>query len=409
MKVAHVLRKYDPDEWGGTESAVLQLLTGLRTCGVTSEVWAPHLSHQPKGDPFGEAGFAVQRFSAFLPTIGISKEERTRRMAVGGNIMSIDLPLRLARSRGIDIVHSHALGRLGATARRVAQGKRVPFVVTIHGGYLDLPPQVRASFQRASSDGVEYGKLFGALVGARNVVSKADAVITCNPREAELLEARHEARRVVRMPHGIDTASYAKDHRAAAIRWLPQLKRRRLLLCVGRIDTVKNQAFLVEQMVRVRIAHPDTLLALVGPVTDRAHANKVETLIEQQGLRDTVVLAGALPPGDPRLLGLYQAAEVVLLPSLSETFGLVLLEAWAAGSAVMATRTSGAEQVLRDGENGYFFSIDDPESFHRALERTLGDRDATGAMIERGRQLAIHEYDTSAVAKRFKELYQSLR
>src|SRR5437762_2988778 len=78
-------------------------------------------------------------------------------------------------------------------------------------------------------------------------------------------------------------------------------------------------------------------------------------------------------PNDPRLIGLMQEARVLLLPSLSETFGLVILEAWTAGTMVLSSRTSGASALIEHGRNGWLFDLEKPEMFHEALERTLAE------------------------------------
>ncbi|MCA9603097.1 MAG: glycosyltransferase, partial [Myxococcales bacterium] len=167
MRVAHVLRKYDPRHWGGTESAVLELLRGLEAQGVESVVYAPRLD-EPAGaaDPIADLGIEVRRFGAFLPTLGISPEARARSLSVGGNIVSFSAPRMLFFDRKVDLVHSHVLGRLGGAARTVARLRGLPFVVSIHGGYLDIPPNVRDQLEAPTRGGFEYGRAFGALMGA---------------------------------------------------------------------------------------------------------------------------------------------------------------------------------------------------------------------------------------------------
>ena len=73
MRVVHLLRKFNPAEWGGTETAIQRLLEGLRAQGVSSVVYCPRLDTAcPERDPLVEAGYRVERFSAFVPVLGIS-------------------------------------------------------------------------------------------------------------------------------------------------------------------------------------------------------------------------------------------------------------------------------------------------------------------------------------------------
>src|SRR5882757_7068978 len=101
MRVAHVLRKYNPAEWGGTETAIQRLFTGLRKHGVESVVFCPQIKDVFTADPLAEAGCAVKRFRAFLPVLGLSPMERQQQIAVGGNLMSFDLPLALWCEPGV--------------------------------------------------------------------------------------------------------------------------------------------------------------------------------------------------------------------------------------------------------------------------------------------------------------------
>src|SRR5262249_8414046 len=117
---------------------------------------------------------------------------------------------------------------------------------------------------------------------------------------------------------------------------------------------------------------------------------------------------GGLPPGDPRLIGLFQEARVVILPSISETFGLVILEAWAAGTVVMASRTSGATALVRDGYNSFLFDLEEPGTFHRALDQALGSAAFSEQLAVRGAETVNREYSLTALAGRLKALYEQL-
>src|SRR6267154_6784553 len=75
LRVAHILRKYNPAEWGGTETAIQRLFTGLRKHGVESVVFCPQIKNYFTADPLAEAGCAVKRFNAFLPVLGLSRME----------------------------------------------------------------------------------------------------------------------------------------------------------------------------------------------------------------------------------------------------------------------------------------------------------------------------------------------
>ncbi|MBI4657997.1 MAG: glycosyltransferase family 4 protein [Verrucomicrobia bacterium] len=455
MRIVHLLRKYNPDEWGGTETALLQLCNGLRQQGVTSLVYCPRIlsrpPHEPpcrsrreeahlsspgsqslltsvptaRGpqadgadaavpekhggfDPLAQSGFSIRRFKACLPIWGIPENRRQQLVAVGGNMISLDLVRALWRDPGVALIHSHTLGRLGGVALTVAKLRKIPIVITIHGGWLDVPERVRKTFDDHAQGGLDWGKPFGALFGSRRIVEAADAVLTCNPKEAELLRNKYPHQRVLVQPHGISVERFRKDHRETAREAFPAIRDRQVLLAVGRIDPQKNQAWLIEQAPRIFQKHPRSILVLAGACTDQVYGEQLKRRIQSLELGQKVVLTGGLPPGDPRLTGLYQEAAAVLLPSHTETFGLVILEAWAASACVISSRTSGASFLIRHGHDGWLFELECPEAFHDAVDRALQTPDWAKDLASVGSRRVVAEYDVSVLAGRVKRLYEEL-
>jgi alpha-maltose-1-phosphate synthase len=409
MRVAHLLRKYDPSEWGGTESVVLQLTTQMARLGVESVVYAPGVSPGPaRSDPLAAAGCTVRRFKACVPIWGISPERKRHMVAVGGNLVSFGLAGSLLTEKGLDVIHSHALGRLGAIGRLVARARRIPFVISIHGGAYDIPPELRAELRRPAAGGWDWGRSLGFILRARRLLDQADAIITLNPREADLLRERHPGRRVLFEPHGIPTELFAHECRPAAEAAFPELKGREVLLVLGRIDPAKNQAWLVAEVAELVRRHPKALLVLAGPFTDRDYAMALKARIASGGLEEFVMMPGSLPVCDPCLVGLLQEARAVIVPSVSETFGIVILEAWAAGTPVISSRTSGASALVDEGVNGLLFDLRSPATFHAAVDRVLAQPEVAARWGAAGRSKAIANYDSSAIAARMRSLYGEL-
>lgn len=408
MRIVHLLRKYNPAEWGGTETAVLRLLEGLRNQGLESTIMAPKLPREPHQDPFRDAGFSVRRFLTFVPVAGISRAQRQQLVGLGGNLMSFDLFRLLQRERGISLVHCHALNRLGAIGRHVAHRRGLPAVATIHGGAIDLPAEVRKQLTVPLEGGFEWGKIFGWWLRSRTLLRDLDAVIACNPTEARLLQEKYPRQRVLMQPHGVPLQAYRVPHRAAAQAAFPNIVGRKLLVVLGRLDPVKNQRWVVEQAPEVVRRHPDVLILLVGPATNADYAENIRREAQSLGLGQALQLTGALPPGDPRLIGLLQSAHALAIPSISETFGLVILEAWACGAAVLSTPTSGALALLRHQENGWIFDLKDPASFHQAVDEALAESGPRDRFAKAGQDLVARDYDIEALATRLRGLYEDL-
>jgi glycosyltransferase involved in cell wall biosynthesis len=322
--------------------------------------------------------------------------------------MSFDLFRSLWKEPDVSVIHTHTLGRLGGIASAIARRRQLPFVVTIHGGLLDLPESLKNDFEKSAARGWEWGKIFGLLLRSRDLLHRADAVLTCNAKEAALLRQQNPNLRVQVQPHGVPMALYLKDHRAAAEEAFPRIRGRAVLLCVGRIDPVKNQGWLVEQATQIFQKYPEALLVLAGGCTDQSYDQLLRQEIQRLGLEERVLMTGGLPPGDPRLIGLLQTAHAVVLPSVSETFGLVILEAWAAGTTVIASRTSGASALIKHGENGWLFDLARPSAFHDAIALTLSYPELQKRLAAAGHRLVATEYDVAPVTKGVKQLYEQL-
>jgi alpha-maltose-1-phosphate synthase len=300
------------------------------------------------------------------------------------------------------------LNRLGGIAATLARWRRIPLVVSIHGGVLDLPASVHEKLVEPLRGGVQWGKVFGWLLRSRRVLEDADAIVTCNRNEAALLRERYPDKIIFSQPHGIPAAEYAADHRAQALRAFPQLPGKKILLAVGRIDPVKNQDWLVQELPRILREHPQAHLVLAGACTDEAYGKLIKKEVRNLGLEDYVTLTGGLPPADRKLIGLFQLASAVLLPSLCETFGVVILEAWAAGAPVISSRTSGAVNLVRPGENGWLFDLGEPESFHHSVRQVLLQPDLVRQCVTAGQRRVREEFDSTVLAGRVKLLYEEL-
>jgi starch synthase len=408
MRAVHLLRKFNPDQWGGTETAIQRLLDGLKEHGVEPIVYCPRLQEPVAQDPLVRAGCRVERFNAFVPVLGISEQRRRQLISVGGNLMSFDLISSLWREPSVSVIHTHTLGRIGGIALTVAKQREIPYVVTIHGGALDLSEEVMKRLDSPGSSGWEWGKFFGLIFQSHRLFRDADAIIACNENEATLLRQRYPKKRILVQAHGVPLALYRQDQRAAARQAFPEIEGKQVLLSVGRIDPVKNQGWLIDQATTIFRKHPQTLLVLAGSCTNEAYGEEIQRNVKRLGLEQKVILTGGLPPDDPRLIGLFQEAEALLLPSLSETFGLVILEAWATGTMVVSTRTSGSVGLLRNGYNGWFFDLDRPETFYTALGQTLAKSETARQVLSHGADEVSRKYNLNALAGRMKRLYEEL-
>lgn len=408
MRVAHLLRKYNPQEWGGTETAVKRLCDGLTAHQVESVAFCPRLETPVQEDPLAQKGHTVKRYRACIPVWGISPNSRSQLMAVGGNVLSFDLMWDLLCERKLSVIHAHAQNRLGGIGLTVARLRNVPLVVSVHGGVMDLPTAAREYLKAPLQGGFEWGKIVGIPLRSRRVLEEADAILTCNKTEASLLRNRYPYQRIVVQSHGVPADDYQKDQRAAALEAFPQIAGRRFFLIAGRIDPVKNQRWVVERIAPVLQKYDDALLVLAGPSGNAEELQFIKDSICRQGLESRVVLTGGLPPADPRLVGLFQLSQALVLPSLSETFGLVILESWAAGRPVISSRSSGALDLVNPGENGWLFDLAAPEEFYHAVDDVMTHPQEATERGRAGLAKTRAQFDSVMLSGQVKKLYDEL-
>ena len=408
MRIAHIVRKYDPKEWGGTESYLKNLFSVLKVQHADSMLFAPSINPSTTYDPIVSCGIELRRFRAIVPYFGLSPFQKSQIIAVGGNILSFNLPWMLFRENNIDLIHIHALGRLGGIGRTIARLRHLPFIVSIHGGAFDIPPQVEKQVLNNQKQGWDWGKPFGWLFGSHHVLSDADAILTLNETETKKIQERFPSKKVIQMPSGIYIKSFEKNCRDSAVNAFPEIKNRPLFLMAGRIDPVKNQLWVVQQVPEILKKHPDILFVIAGGCTNTEYKDSITKQISDLKIQNSVIFVGDIKPDDPKLIGLYQLSTALLLPSLSETFGLVILEAWAASTVVISSKTSGALEKIISGKNGLLFDLENPKSFHDAVDSILSNPLLTSTIKNEGQKCVKAKYDIEKTGNRLKELYESL-
>ncbi len=180
----------------------------------------------------------------------------------------------------------------------------------------------------------------------------------------------------------------------------------KIVLCVSRIDYQKNQLGLVRAFAEFSEGHPDHRLVLVGAATVEDYRDAVMAEIQRLGIgRKTTVLEG-LRPDDPLLPGAYKAAELFVLPSLHEPFGIVVLEAWAAGLPVVASRVGGIPGFATDRENLLLAEPGDESGLAASMAELADDADLRAQLARKAFGEVSANYDWPAMAGRMLEIYR---
>ena len=213
------------------------------------------------------------------------------------------------------------------------------------------------------------------LAEERQIVAAADRLVAANAIERSELVAAYgaDAARVAVIPCGVDTDLFTPGDPLAARASL-ELPPGPLLLYVGRIAPIKGLETLLDAVGCLRGAGTPARLVVVGGETDEptdGHEADVRRRAAALGLGDAVTFVGAQP--QHRLRDWYVAADVTVLPSYYESFGMVALEAMACGSPVVASRVGGLQTTVRDGMTGLLVAEGDPCALAETITRVLGD------------------------------------
>jgi D-inositol-3-phosphate glycosyltransferase len=239
------------------------------------------------------------------------------------------------------------------------------------------------------------------------VIRCSDAILANSAEEAAQLERFYGAdpRRVEIVPPGVDHAFFAPGNRRGARSALGVDPDGPLLLFVGRIQPLKGLDVAIEAL---RHLPGDVRLVVVGGASGAEgadHERHCRDLVARYGLQDRVVFR---PPQPHHLLSsYYRAADVCLVPSRSESFGLVALEAAACGTPVVAAAVGGLLTLVDHGETGLLVDGRDPVAYAGAVAEVLADPAFAARLGEQAARKA-RGYTWSTTAARLRRIYADL-
>ena len=352
LKIAHIVRRYSAAEWGGTETVVMHTVAEQRVLGHDPHVFCTAALQPPGAPPVG-----VSCFPYFYPYFPMPAADRLKLDKKGGSPYAPAL-FRAVRDFRPDVIHIHAGGRLACAAVKLARRLRIPCVMSLHGGAAAVPASEMDEMLKPLKGKFPYGAILDRLCGFRfDPLARVDAMICISREEEARLRVRYPGRNIHYLPNGVD--------RATSPRPVRPFGRPVGILCVSRIDYQKNQLALVELLA----ARPDCRLTLVGPVTAQWYADKIVARVRELGVGDRFTLMPGLPPGSVELEAAFAAADVFVLPSVHEPFGIVALEAMSRGIPLIASCVGGLPDFVKDGENGLLFDPAGEASLVQAFDR----------------------------------------
>ncbi|HUZ89581.1 MAG TPA: glycosyltransferase [Candidatus Acidoferrales bacterium] len=225
----------------------------------------------------------------------------------------------------------------------------------------------------------------------RSIARRADSLVVSTASEGEDLVNEYGADpdRIAIVSPGVNLRTFAPLGRETALRRLGR-SGQRIMLFVGRLERLKGVDIILRGFaLAADRRHPSARLVILGEDSEPGSSSERARLMQvtrELGLEGRAEFLG--PVDQSELAVWYAAAEACLIPSYSESFGLVGLEAQACGTPVIASNLAGFATVVRDGVTGYLVDGPDPAAYAQRIGRMLGDPELSTSMGRRGTMLA---------------------
>jgi len=361
----------DADVFAGTERHMLDLARGLRFAGMLPSLVSPRVSV-----------LADRAKAEGIPHIAVEK---------GGFIdwAAIRTMREKLRSGEIEVIHAHN-GRTALTAAlAVKLERRGAYVLTQHF----LIPS------RATRTGLK-GWVSNAL--HRWISRGAGHIIAISDASRRGIEERGESANgnVTTVPNGISAPDSSKLTSPGEMRaTLGIAPGRPLIVCAARLEKEKDVTSLIAAMPSVVAAVPNAVCVVAGDGSERA-ARAAQ--IQQLGLTGSVMLAGFREDA----MSIINAADLFVLPSLAEPFGLVLIEAMSLGKPVIATDAGGPREIVENGRTGILVSPADPAALGAAISQLLVDEKLRHSMGASGMKRFKDQYTLTRMTAGIIETYR---
>lgn len=404
MKIAQVPRRFVRSHWGGTETVILETSRRLSQMGHVTEILCPNALADAPREVMG--GITIRRFPYFYPYLGLSRDAKRQLDLKGGNIFSFGLMGALLRFPGLDCIHLHTGKRIGGICRHVARRRRIPYVLSLHGGIHDVPAEEAKTWTDPSRRAWEWGKLLGWWVGSRRVLEDAAAILCVGEEERVRTSGRYPNKKVLHLPNGVDPGRFATGDG-------PGFRNRYgipgdayVVLLMGRIDPQKNQGFLLRHFKALMGVTSKVHGLIVGPVTTPAYSEALVKDMAEKGLSGRITLIPGLPSEGRDLVDAYHAADLFLLPSVHEPFGIVILEAWASGLPVLASRVGGIPSFVEDGKDGILFDLEDEAGFMEDFSALVSSPERARSLAMQGQKKAETAYSWDRITERLVRIYE---
>lgn len=396
MKIAHIVRRFSFDEWGGTESVVWHIARQQKAQGLSPEILCTAALDKVGTETVD--GITIHRFPYFYPYFPMPGDDKLALDKKGGNPFAPRLMQKL-KTGSYDIFHIHAGARLANCAMKLGKKLSIPCIMSLHGGSCAIPEQEMALMLKPLKHKFSYGGVIDRLCNIRKVPeSQADLLLALSKEELCKLQERFPGKRIELFPNGIlhrelpEEGDFRRKYNIDP--------NKKIILCISRIDYQKNQKIMLEIIKN----HSDTHLLLIGPVTAKWYLDELQDEAAKSAVQDRVTVIPGLPPDSIELLQALKTAHCFVLPSRHEPFGIAALEALDADLPLIASKVGGLRDFLVDGENALLFEDNNIAALLNAYSRLDSSRPT---IVENGRITAA-DHNWQTISAKLTDIYRSL-
>ncbi|MEJ5187439.1 MAG: glycosyltransferase family 4 protein [Candidatus Geothermincolales bacterium] len=388
MKVLILSWEYPPRIVGGLGTHVHQLAVNLARLGVGVHV----VTKDAEGAPdYEEAeGVHIYRVPLYPPQI---PQDDWVPWTLQFNVALLErsVPLLNDRIGKVHVIHAHDW-LVAHAAIALKHAYRIPLVATIHA--------------------TEYGRHQGRLPGPmQKIIHQVEwwltyesvCTICCSNymRDEVVRIFELPPDKVTVIPNGIEYDLFRVEPDRGRIHRQFVYPDRRMVLFVGRLVYEKGVQTVIEAMPKVLEEVPDLcfLVAGTGP-----HARALQALVEELGLSHKIKMLGFVD--SETLVKFYKSADLTVVPSLYEPFGMVVLEAMVAGCPVIVADTGGLKEIVVHEETGLRFRPGDPDSLAQAMIRVLKDQELAQRLSRDAMKFIEERYNWRRIARNTMEIYE---
>jgi glycosyltransferase involved in cell wall biosynthesis len=293
-----------------------------------------------------------------------------------------------------DIIHAHQYPVFFSDVSAIISSMRhVPLLLHVH---------VIAEPESAISGLVS--NLYYTTIG-RLPFNAAHTIVTPSFAYRKMLtHMRIESKKLKVIPYSVDLARFHPSNSGEAFKKRYNCDGSSVVLSVGRLNYQKGFSYLLKAMSMMVQKLPDLKLVIVG---NGEQFSFLKELSQSLGLGSSVIFTGPLPQAE--LTEAYAAADVFVLPSIFESFGIALIEAQASGKPVVCTRVGGAPETLSEMKSGLIVDPKEPSQLAEAIITILHDPKLAKSMGDEGRRFVENRFDWRKNVDLVVEVYEKMQ